>query len=101
MPRQKRTQHDVPIITGTGTTPGQGFEAGMFWGGSGSENFFPRLRLLRTKLFCTFFEVLKYVLKQLVTLVYIVASLYFTQEKISKEVMYRYHTVCVNYEVKI
>ena len=97
MPRQKRTQHDVPIITGT--TTGQGFEAGMFWGGSGSENFFPRLRLLRTKLFCTFFEVLKYVLKQLVTLVYIVASLYFTQEKISKEVIY--HTICLNYEAKI
>ena len=29
----------------------------------------------------------------------IVASLFFTLEKISKEVMY--HTICVNYEAKI
>ena len=35
----------------------------------------------------------------LVPTVYIVASLYFTLEKISKEVMY--HTICVNYEAKI
>ena len=41
----------------------------------------------------------KYIYKKLVTLVYIVASLFFTLEKISKEVMY--HTICVNYEAKI
>ena len=34
-----------------------------------------------------------------VTLVYKVASLFFTLEKISKKVVY--HTICVNYEAKV
>ena len=30
-----------------------------------------------------------------------VTKLFFTQENISKEVMYSYHTICVDYEAKI